>query len=239
MATVIFTGGAKGGAGKSTAVRFLITYVKEKGLNPLLLDMNTESHAMSRYFPEARKIEINKMSSNDVLIEKISNDGAKLIVADLKAGTGRDTLKWWMNIPFNELPDVKFICIASITSSSDSVQSVLNWVAELKDRVSYVICRNCKGGDMFPDYDKSGQAIRFRVEYNPVEVLIPRLDEEYITGLERFNLTVAEVLEANGQTSINGKEIEPILTEYMVRARLRNYQRKIYEQFEPVLKLMK
>ena len=149
------------------------------------------------------------------------------------------TLKWWMSIPFNELPDVKFICVASATSSPDSVQSVLNWVAELKDSVSYVICRNCKDGDVFPDYDKSGQAIRFRVEYRPIEVLIPRLDEEYMTELERLNLTVSDVLCANGQQRGNENILGKTLSRFMVKARLRNYQRKIYEQFEPVLKLLR
>ena len=239
MATIFFTAGTKSGTGKSTAARFLITYLKEKGLNPLLLEMNDESTAMSRYFPEAQKIKINKMSANDVLIERVTKDGSKLIVADLKAGTGRETLQWWMNIPFNELPDVKFICVASATSSPDSVQSVLNWVAELKDSVSYVICRNCKDGDVFPDYDKSGQAIRFRVEYRPIEVLIPRLDEEYMTELERLNLTVSDVLCANGQQRGNENILGKTLSRFMVKARLRNYQRKIYEQFEPVLKLLR
>ena len=239
MSTIIFTVGAKGGTGKSTAVRFLIPYLREKGFNPLLLDMDDENHTMSRFFPEAEQIEIKKMSSNDVLIEKVIEDGAELIVADLKAGTGRDTLQWWMDIPFNELPDVKFVCIAAITSSPDSVQSVLNWTTELKDKVSYVVFKNCKDGDVFPDYDKSGQAIRFRVDYKPIEILIPRLDEEYMTELERLNLTVAEVLDADGHPHINGKNIGETLSRFMVRARLRRFQRNVYEQFPPVLALLK
>jgi len=239
MSTIIFTAGAKGGTGKSTALRFLITYLREKGFSPLLLDMDDENRTMSRFFPEARQIEIKKMSSNDVLIETVIEDGEELIIADLKAGTGRDTLQWWMDIPFNELPDIKFICIASITSSPDSIQSVLNWTTELKERVSYVICMNCKDGDVFPDYDKSAQAVRFRLDYKPIEILIPRLDEEYMTELERLNLTVAEVLDADGHPHINDKSIEETLSRFMVRARLRRFQRNIYEQFHPVLELLK
>ena len=40
MSTVIFTAGAKGGTGKSTVTRFLITYLRERGHEPLLLDMD-------------------------------------------------------------------------------------------------------------------------------------------------------------------------------------------------------
>jgi hypothetical protein len=31
MSTILFTAGAKGGTGKSTAVQFLITYLRERG----------------------------------------------------------------------------------------------------------------------------------------------------------------------------------------------------------------
>ena len=52
MATIIFTAGAKGGTGKSTAVRFLTTYLREHGHNPVLLDMDDENRTLSRFFPE-------------------------------------------------------------------------------------------------------------------------------------------------------------------------------------------
>ena len=100
MSTVIFTAGAKGGTGKSTIVRFLITYLRERGYEPLLLDMDNENRTLSRFFPEAEQIEIRKESSNDVLVERVLG-GNKLIIADLKAGTGRDTLEWWKVVPFD------------------------------------------------------------------------------------------------------------------------------------------
>jgi hypothetical protein len=236
--TVVFTAGAKGGTGKSTILRFFITYLRGNGFEPSLLDMDNESRTLSRYFPEAEQIEMKKTSSNDILIRKVVTEGKKLVIADLKAGTGKDTLEWWKDVPFEDLPDVKFICIAAITSSPDSVRSVLNWADELQDKVSYVICKNCKDGDEFNDYG-ADRALIFRNEYNPIHILMPELDAEYMAPLERSNLTVAEALEADGEPEINGKAIEFILTEYMTRARLRRFQRKIYEQFKPVLELVK
>ena len=50
---LIFTAGAKGGSGKTTAARFLITYFQEKGTSPLILDLDDENHTLSRFFPEA------------------------------------------------------------------------------------------------------------------------------------------------------------------------------------------
>ena len=33
--TILFTAGAKGGSGKTTAARFLVTYLREQGADPL------------------------------------------------------------------------------------------------------------------------------------------------------------------------------------------------------------
>jgi len=200
--------------------------------------MDDENHTLSRFFPEAQRIEIKNSFSYDLLVERIL-DGEKLLIADLKAGSGRNTLDWWLGIPFNELPGIQFICIGAVTSSPDSVQTFLNWAAALKGYVKYVVCKNQKDGLTFPDYDTSEQALIFRDKYNPIEVDIPRLDAEYMTELERLNLTISEVLEANRNDAINGKPVGYTLCRLLVRARLRRFQREIYEQFEPLLKLLK
>ena len=247
MSTVIFTSGAKGGTGKSTVVRFLITYLRERGHDPLLLDMDTETKTLSRFFPEAEQIEIRKESSNDVLVERLL-EGKNLIIADLKAGTGRDTLQWWKDVPFesDELSNVKFICLGSITSSPDSIQTFLNWAGELKDKVTYIVFKNEKDGDTFPDYGASTESVKFRTNYLPMEINIPRIDEEYMSELERLNLTISEVLEANGAAHTlpdkirqkSAKPVGPVLCRLMVRARLRRFQNGIYDQFEPILNLL-
>ena len=237
MSTIIFTAGAKGGTGKSTAIRFLITFLRENGFNPMLFDMDDESRTLSRFFPEAQKVRIRESFSHDVLVDNVLA-GEKLILADLKGGTGIDTLGWWLNLPFDELTDIRFICLGAVTSSPDSVQSFMNWAAGLKGRVSYVVFKNQKDGDEFPDYDRTEEAIAFRTKFKPVHVLIPRLHARYLTDLERLNLTIDEVLEANGNETIHGKEISPELTRLLVRARLRTFQREIYDQLNPVLELL-
>jgi MinD-like ATPase involved in chromosome partitioning or flagellar assembly len=237
MSTIIFTSGAKGGTGKTTVARLLTTYLREQGLNPLLLDMDDESRTFSRFFPEAQQIEIKESFSHDILIKKILA-GEKLIIADLKGGTGKHTLDWWLNLPFTELKDLRFICIASITSASDSVQSFLNWASALKNQVSYVVCLNAKDGGEFPDYNGSTEALSFRAKYKPIEIRIPRLHEKYVTELDRLNLTIAEVLEAGGKGVINGKDVGPELDCLLVRARLRSFQNDIYEQFKAVLAII-
>src|SRR5438132_13298859 len=125
-------------------------------------------------------------------------------------------------MPFEELRSqgVGFVCLASVTSSPDSVQSLLNWVTALQDRVRYVVFRNLKDEDYLPDYDESDGALSFRETFTPHHVVMPRLDEEYVTELERLDLTIAEVLDSSDGVSSRGREIGPLLCRLMVRARL-------------------
>ncbi len=240
MSTIIFTAGAKGGTGKSTAARFLVTFLREHGADPLLLDLDDENRTLSRFFPEALKVGIKKGSSHDILVERALN-GNPLILADLKAGTGREVLDWWLDVPFDELHSLRvcFVCVASITSSPDSVQSFFNWVGALQDRAHYVVFKNLKDGDYLPDYDASDEALNFRERFNPHHVVLPRLDEEYVTELERLDLTVAEVLNATNGKSARGREIGPLLCQLMVRARLRRFQQNIYSQLDPILEILR
>ena len=50
--TILFTAGAKGGSGKTTAARFLVTYLREQGADPLLMDLDDENRTLSRFFPK-------------------------------------------------------------------------------------------------------------------------------------------------------------------------------------------
>ncbi len=240
MPIILFTAGAKGGTGKSTAVRFLITYLRGHGTDPLLLDLDDENRTLSRFFPEALQVEIKKKSSHDILVQQ-AIIGVPLLIADLKAGTGKEVLDWWLDVPFDEMESlgVRFVCIASITSSPDSVQSFFNWVSALQGSVKYIVFKNLKDGEYLPDYDASDEALTFREKFTPHHVVIPRLDEEYVTELERLDLTIAEVLDAANGVSAQGKEIGPILGQLMVRARLRRFQQNIYAQLDPILAILK
>src|SRR5213592_5147014 len=143
-------------------------------------------------------------------------------------------------MPFEELrcQGVGFVCLASVTSSPDSVQSLLNWVTALQDRVRYVVFRNLKDGDYLPDYDESDGALSFRETFRLHHVVIPRLDEEYVTELERLDLTIGEVLDSPNGMSARGRNIGPVLCRLMVRARLRCFQQTIYDQLDPIRQLL-
>ncbi len=56
MPTILFTAGAKGGTGKSTAVRFLITCLRDHGADPLLLDLDDENRLLKSFNPRASRL---------------------------------------------------------------------------------------------------------------------------------------------------------------------------------------
>src|SRR4030095_12390793 len=106
-----------------------------------------ENHTLSRFFPEAVQIGIQPEFAHDVLIEEAVSQEHRIIVADLKAGTGHEVLKWFLELPFGELNDrgVEFVCAGSITSAPDSVQSFLNWAGSLRDHVRYLVFAEPQG----------------------------------------------------------------------------------------------
>ena len=57
--TLFFTAGAKGGSGKTTAAKFLITYLRAHGESPLLMDLDDENHTLARFFPDALQINLH------------------------------------------------------------------------------------------------------------------------------------------------------------------------------------
>jgi hypothetical protein len=224
--TLIFTAGAKGGSGKTPAARFLITYLQEKGTSPLILDLDDENHTLSRFFPEAVQIGIQPEFAHDVLIEKAISQEYGIIVADLKAGTGREVLKWFLELPFSELKrrGVEFVCVGSITSSPDSVQSFLNWAASLDDHVRYVVFRNLKDGEQFFDCDQTRQAGDLRTRFNPTHVTVPTLSPLYQTELVIRRLTIRQVLAWSEGASSNDDSIGLVLSPLLARARLRTFK---------------
>jgi len=243
MSTVIFTAGTKGGTGKSTMLSLLIPFLRKKGYNPLLLDMDNVSKTLSRFFPDAQKVDITENDAHDILIEKVIK-GEKLIIADLKAGTSDETLKWWSDVPFDSprLQNVRFICIGVITAEPDGVQSFLSWASVLKKQVSYVVCKNERDGARFDTYE-SDEALDFREIYKPCHIKIESVKDDYMMELQRLNLTIANILDANDEDieatkTLNGKPIGDVLSAFMVRARLRRFQNSVYDQFESILDLI-
>jgi MinD-like ATPase involved in chromosome partitioning or flagellar assembly len=234
MATkILYSCGHKGGTGKSTFLRFAITWLQENGIEALLVDADDENATLKRFFPQAMTIEPRRRKAYDVLMNLAESGAHPLIIVDLKAGVGYEMLNWFADVPFEELKEigVSMVCIGVVTSSPDSCSSFLRWVNFLGKKVQYLVVKNLKDSDawgqkpeevILPEYDRTRQALEFRKLYKPAEIVMPALDPEYQAELERCNLTIRDVLAKHSKTP-------QMLNSLIVRSKLRNYQSGIYE----------
>jgi MinD-like ATPase involved in chromosome partitioning or flagellar assembly len=203
---IIFMAGAKGGTGKSTCLRYLVTWYQENSIEPSLIDADDENGTLKRFFPQAMSIEPRRRKAYDAIMNLAEAGQHPLMLLDLKAGVGFDMLNWFADVPFDELKaiDVSMVCVGVVTSSPDSVSSFLRWVNFLGKNVKYIVVRNLKDSDsweqkpedvLLPEYDGTKQALEFWKLYKPAEIVLPALDPEYQSELERLSLTIREAPE--------------------------------------------
>src|SRR5439155_718795 len=123
-----------------------------QGASFSLLDCDTENETkgtLLQFFPDrCRKIDIRKPTGLDAFIEEAVDGNKPIVVADLGAGSGRDTEQWF-NAMFDQIKGLGlvFTAVGTITANPASVETVFSWAENLKKRVSYLIVRNLKDGD--------------------------------------------------------------------------------------------
>ena len=87
--------GGKGGGGKSTLMTSLVDFFHAE---------NKVHGSFSHFFKEALKVDITTPSGFDEFVEKVLCDNAPMVLADLGAGSGKFTFKWFddMHDPLQE-----------------------------------------------------------------------------------------------------------------------------------------
>ena len=79
MSETIFTAGAKGGTGKTTAARLLITFLRDRGYDPLLLlDLDDENRTRLQSGNQSWV----PISRRNILISELRNPRGNRSVAD-------------------------------------------------------------------------------------------------------------------------------------------------------------
>ena len=89
---ILFTQGGKGGVGKTTVIAALTGWIRTKGLDPVLLDFDSENREKSSFqsfYPEAQKIDIRAPDSLDRVFHFLETPGT-IVIADQGAGSGAE-----------------------------------------------------------------------------------------------------------------------------------------------------
>lgn len=93
---IVFSCGGKGGVGKTTVACAIADYYASRGIPATLFDCDTENKqrgSLSHFFPAATKLDIRVERGLDRFVDTMLNAETPVALADLAAGSGRDTFE--------------------------------------------------------------------------------------------------------------------------------------------------
>ncbi|WP_237394917.1 AAA family ATPase [Methylacidimicrobium sp. AP8] len=218
--------GTKGGVGKTTLACHLADYLAGQHVPHLLVDADDENQSFHRFFPDAMPVSPRNVRSVDSVVAMAESGDHRIVLVDLRAGSGDEMLRWFEDVPFDELREtVRFVGWGCITTDPDSVVVLLRWAASLGDHLQYVVVKNEKDGKEMDALEHTKEGAEFLKKRLPQEVRIPLLaPTSVVVDLNKNNLSLGSALTL--------KEKIPGLTDTMMRSRLRRYQRGIFDQFD-------
>ena len=227
--------GGKGGVGKTAVMVAIAEWLDFNDVPFSMLDCDIENKSkgsLLQFFPErCRKIDIRKPTGLDAFIEEAIDGDHSVVLADLGAGSGRDTEQWF-NDMFGQIAGLAldFVAVGTITASPASVETLFTWARNLRRRVSYLIVRNLKDGAVITAFDKSKDGDAFRAVFAPAVVTFEARLPELQNSLENIGITISAVL--SSESSIDK------LTKTAARIRLRGYRNRFFDELNTVQDLL-
>jgi len=197
---IVMSGGGKGGVGKTLTISGIADFYRSNGIQPVMFDCDTENKtrgSLSHFFGDAPKLDIRNERGMDRFIDSVLTTPSRIVLADLGAGSGRDTFAWFDSM-HAELAGmgIRFTAAITITSSSSSVETIFNWAEALGPRVQYLVVRNRVMGDDFGYFDQTGPGRAFIAKARPAVIDLERRAIEIQAELENRGLTARQALEA-------------------------------------------
>jgi hypothetical protein len=226
---ILFTQGGKGGVGKTTVITALTGWIRTKGLDPVLLDFDSENREKSSFqsfYPEAQKIDIRAPDSLDTVFHFLETPGT-IVIADQGAGSGAETFSWFDRTAqiVGEFADVTSIGI--VTKDPGSVASVLSWAYHLGSRVRYLIVLNeLVRGSGFDAWCTAPEVQEFVTRTAPAIIALQNRNPDFEDMLRANHLTLEKVI--NRRHSVDWFHS---LTRIVQG---RRYQQEAYDAFESV-----
>ena len=232
---IVFTQGGKGGVGKTTAALSLYDYYQTKKATVTLADFDIENRAKSGlnfWYKDAEKVDIHSRNGLDKLID-LARNGNDLILADMGAGSGAVTYQWFDEIyPELAADGVKFTSIGMVTADPGSMESVLAWVARLKNNVEYLVILNelDQPGETFRYWHESKQAKEFVAVSAPKVIRMASRRPDLEQAARNHGASLAQIAER--------KTKAPELGAASIVMRAQSYKRRIDAEFETAAEIL-
>ena len=210
----------KGGVGKSFFATNFVQYLKDNRVDHRAIDTDNENSTLKRFHREASFVNIEKVQEIDQVFAKLEE--SDLVIVDCRAASTDIFLDYFAEVQVFDILamlDATLTVISPVNHEADSVEQVKIIAETLGGRCRYVVVKNQAHSDQFKIYDHSRTRARVIDELGGREIVMPRLYDWLVTGLNETNLCITEAI-GHAEFSL------------VDRQRLRNWQGKFYEQIE-------
>lgn len=210
----------KGGVGKSFFATNLVQYLKDQQIEHHAIDTDNENSTLKRFHNEVEFININNVQEIDALFAALEK--SNLVVVDCRAASTDIFLDYFAEVrafEILEMLDAALTIVSPVNHEADSVEQVKIIAEALGAKCRYLIVRNQAHSEQFRIYDNSQTRSRVLNEFAGREIVMPRLYDWLVTGLNETNLSMT--------AAIAGSEFSLV-----DRQRLKNWQANFYEQLD-------
>lgn len=216
----------KGGVGKSFFAVNLVQYLKDKSLACAVYDSDNENSTLKRFHPDAGFIDLSKPRSLDEMFHALEQTG--FVTVDCRAASTDVFLRYFGAIDLaNVLPtlDARLTLLMPVNHEADSLDQIQRVVAELSDKARYVVIRNQVHSESFALYDQSAVRVELLKKRGGKEIIMPRMEDWLVEGLNRENLTVTAATKHGSFYLLD-------------RQRFSTWQRRLYAEIEAAADLL-
>jgi tRNA uridine 5-carbamoylmethylation protein Kti12 len=210
----------KGGVGKSFFATNFVQFLKDRQIPHVAIDTDNENSTLKRFHGEAEFINIEDEQGIDLIFPALEK--APLVVVDCRAASTDIFLNYFAEVKVFDIlraMDTRLTVISPINHEADSIEQVKIVAEALGSRCKYVVVKNQAHSEHFTIYEKTKTRSRLIDELDAREIVMPKLYDWLVTGLNQTNLTITAAI-ANSQFSL------------VNRQRLKNWREKFFEQIE-------
>ena len=126
---IIFTEGAKGGGGKTTLLSSLADFFLAENIPVKLVDADIDNKSrgsLSHLFKGTPKIDIRTDHGLDQFIGMVLDDNAQTVLADLGAGSSKETWTWFEQMHDSVSEEgIRFLAVGLVTNDSSTTSAIL------------------------------------------------------------------------------------------------------------------
>jgi CobQ/CobB/MinD/ParA nucleotide binding domain len=210
----------KGGVGKSFFATNFVQFLKDRQIPHVAIDTDNENSTLKRFHGEAEFINIEDEQGIDSIFPALEK--APLVVVDCRAASTDIFLDYFAEVKVFDIlrtMNARLTVISPVNHEADSIEQVKIVAEALGSRCKYVVIKNQAHSEHFTIYEKSKTRSRLIDELDAREIVMPKLYDWLVTGLNQTNLTITAAI-ANSEFSL------------VNRQRLKNWREKFFEEIE-------